>query len=238
MENSPISTFPILRPTEFAESLLIQAILQNRFGIGSFLPSERELAAQIGVTRPTLREALQRLARDGWLEIRQGKPTRVRNYWREGSLGVLSAIASHPAYQPEDFVANLLVVRQALAPAYARLAVERQPDELAAFLSHSAKLDELPEVFANFDWQLHRRLTLLSGNPIFTLIWNGFNELYIPMAIQYFQAALPRQRSRQFYADLQAAAAAHDPLQAEEVIRAAMQTSLEIWLADHPRQGG
>ncbi|MGC6744236.1 GntR family transcriptional regulator [Escherichia coli] len=40
---------------------------------GLFLPAERELSELIGVTRTTLREVLQRLARDGWLTIQHGK---------------------------------------------------------------------------------------------------------------------------------------------------------------------
>jgi len=74
------------KPAEIAESRLIQAILTDKFSINSNLPAERELAELLGVTRPTLREALQRLERDGWLEIHQGKPTRIRNYWEEGNL--------------------------------------------------------------------------------------------------------------------------------------------------------
>ncbi|VEI44878.1 fatty acid metabolism regulator [Actinobacillus equuli] len=33
------------------------------------------------MTRTTLREVLQRLARDGWLHIQHGKPTRVNDVW-------------------------------------------------------------------------------------------------------------------------------------------------------------
>ena len=80
------------RPAELTESRLIAAILDGTFPINSPLPAERELSDRLGVTRPTLREALQRLGRDGWLEIHQGKPTRVRNYWQEGNLGLLNAI--------------------------------------------------------------------------------------------------------------------------------------------------
>src|SRR3990170_7275190 len=83
---------PPLRPAELAETRLIAAILDGQFPINSTLPPERDLSTQLGVTRPTLREALQRLARDGWLEIRHGRPTRVRDYWHEGSLGVLGAM--------------------------------------------------------------------------------------------------------------------------------------------------
>ena len=84
---------PMQKPAEMAESRLLEAILSGNFPINSSLPGERELAEQIGVTRPTLREALQRLARDGWLDIQHGKPPRVRDFWREGGLAVLEVLA-------------------------------------------------------------------------------------------------------------------------------------------------
>ena len=126
-----MNSIPLLRPAEYAENQLIDSILSGVYPIASVLPAERELAAQMGVTRPTLREALQRLARDGWLEIRQGKSTRVRDYWQEGSLGVLGALAQRTSDLPDDFVPNLLAVRLALAPAYTRQAVERQAGGVA-----------------------------------------------------------------------------------------------------------
>ena len=86
---------PLQKPAEMAESRLLEAILSGYFPINTNLPGERDLADQIGVTRPTLREALQRLARDGWLDIQQGKPTRVRDYWREGGLAVLAVLAEN-----------------------------------------------------------------------------------------------------------------------------------------------
>ncbi len=53
----------------FAEEYIIESIWNNRFAPGTILPAERELSELIGVTRTTLREVLQRLARDGWLTI-------------------------------------------------------------------------------------------------------------------------------------------------------------------------
>ncbi|MEN4099414.1 MAG: GntR family transcriptional regulator, partial [Anaerolineaceae bacterium] len=91
---------PPEKPGELTESRLISAILANHFPPGSNLPGERELAVQFGVTRPTLREVLQRLERDGWVEIRQGKPTRVLNYWQEGNLAVLVAVALYQGEPP------------------------------------------------------------------------------------------------------------------------------------------
>jgi len=217
------------KPAELTENRLIDAILDGAFPIGSALPGERELAAQLKVTRPTLREALQRLGRDGWLEIHQGKPTRVRDYWREGSLGVLGTIARRSTHLPPDFVPNLLAVRLALAPAYSALAARNDPASVLLVLADHQKLPDTAEAFASFDWRLHNQLTIACGNPIFTLILNGFAELYGPMAVLYFQPPESRQRSRVFYAELGQAFKLSDPIAAETVTRAVMQDSLRLW---------
>lgn len=66
----------LLKPAEFAENQLLEAILDNTYGPGDVLPAERILARFLGVTRPTLRETLQRLSKEGWVTIAHGKPTR------------------------------------------------------------------------------------------------------------------------------------------------------------------
>jgi GntR family negative regulator for fad regulon and positive regulator of fabA len=220
---------PPHKPAELAESRLIEAILDGHFAIGSGLPAERELAGLLGVTRPTLREALQRLARDGWLEIHQGRPTRVRDYWQEGSLAVLGAVVEHADHLPQDFVPNLLYVRQLLAPAYIRLAVLRQPEQVERLLASYPELADTPSAYAAADWQLHHRLTIASGNPIFTLILNGFCDFYQSMALVYFKAAASRQHSHRFYRELLEAAQARDPERAEGVAREVMTDSLALW---------
>lgn len=217
------------RPAELIEQRLINAIVDGDFPINSSLPPERELAQQLGVTRPTLREALQRLARDGWIEIHHGRSTRVRDYWHEGNLAVLGTIARYQDHLPPDFVPNLLQVRELLAPAYARLAVKRSAKSLVKFLAGYADLIDTPDAFAQADWALHHTLTVESGNPIFTLILNGFKELYPQMGSIYFTPPKARARSRLFYADLLAAAQARDPDRAEAITREMMRNSIELW---------
>jgi GntR family negative regulator for fad regulon and positive regulator of fabA len=183
---------------------------------------------------PTLREALQRLDRDGWVEIRHGKATRVKDVWREGGLNVLSAVVRHGGELPPRFVTNLLEVRLAMAPAYARQAVDEAPDEVLAVLSHrpaSTKGDGAAEAFAAFDWRLHVTLAAASQNAVFTLILNGFGTLYQVMAVPYFDAPSARAASTSFYEGLEKAARAHAPEKAEQVTRAAMAHSLERWRA-------
>jgi len=220
---------PPLKPAELTEERLITAILDGTFPADSNLPAERELAVQLGVTRPTLREALQRLGRDGWLEIRQGKPTRVRNYLQEGNLAVLAAIAQHQEKLPADFVSNLLYVRILMAPAYTRLAAERNPRPVLALLETYTALPETPDAYCTFDMQLHHTLTVASDNPVFTLILNGFQSLYSVMGRIYFIHVEGRQSSNRFYRDLLQCFRQSDAAGAAKLAEQVMTDSLSIW---------
>jgi len=221
---------PQRRPAAHAEGELVSRILSRHFPPDSTLPSERELALQLGVTRPTLREALQRLDRDGWIEVRHGKSTRVRDIWREGGLNVLAAVVRNGGPLPDRFVANLLEVRLAMAPAYARAAIAEQPQAIAELLQAGKRPAQTAEDFGEFDWRLHLALTTASQNPVFTLILNGFGDLYRVMAVLYFEAPAARRASTAFYDALEQAAKKQQPERAEKVTREAMQQSLDHWL--------
>lgn len=217
------------RPAELAENRLVAAILDGSFPVNTSLPPERELAQMLGVTRPTLREALQRLSRDGWIEIHQGRSTRVRDYWQEGNLLILSAIARRQQHLPVDFVSNLLHVRILLAPEYTRLAIRNAPSDVIRLLESMQNLPDTPAAFTQVDLELHYRLTIFSSNPVFTLILNGFAGLYHDMGLRYFSSPLTRDHSRSFYKKLLSAALSNDIFMAEEVTRAVMRESLELW---------
>jgi GntR family negative regulator for fad regulon and positive regulator of fabA len=217
------------RPALRAESRLVEALVGGAYPAGATLPAERTLALRLGVTRPTLREALQRLERDGWLEIRQGKGTRVRDFWREGGLSVLGSLARHSQALPAGFVEHLLEVRRDLAPAWASAAVAQDPESVLAQLAGASQLADTAAAYARFDWQTHQTLTVASGNPIYTLILNGFAGFYEQLALGYFRPRQARAASRGFYATLAAAARAGDAARAARVTRKAMLESLALW---------
>ncbi|MER2599108.1 MAG: fatty acid metabolism transcriptional regulator FadR [Caldilineales bacterium] len=220
------------RPAAHAEHALVSAILNGDYPAGAALPAERELAGRLGITRPTLREALQRLARDGWLTIQHGKATVINDFWREGGLGVLNALA-HPhnsASVPTDFIPNLLEVRSHLAPVYTEAAVRHAPQQAAALLHAMPAADASAAAFADFDWHLQHGLTIASGNPIYTLILNGFAGFYQIAAQSYFNSAEARAISDRFYHELLAAAEQHNPAAAANLTHRVMETSTTLWL--------
>ncbi|NIA26073.1 MAG: fatty acid metabolism transcriptional regulator FadR [Gammaproteobacteria bacterium] len=221
-------TTPV-RPAHHAEYSLVEAVLDGTFPPGFKLPAERRLAEQLGVTRPTLREALQRLERDGWITVRQGKQTVVNDFWKEGGLNVLGTLVEHSDHLNADFVENLLEIRLYLAPRYIAASVERIPDEVVSIVGRYRDLPDLPEAFATFDWDLHRSLSIGSGNPIFTLILNGFAGFYERLAEIYFSVPETRERSRRFYYDLEAAARREDSDTAQRVSHDVMEDSIVLW---------
>lgn len=109
-------------PAGFAEKYIIESIWNGRFPPGSILPAERELSELIGVTRTTLREVLQRLARDGWLTIQHGKPTKVNQFMETSGLHILDTLMTLDADNATSIVEDLLAARTNISPIFMRYA--------------------------------------------------------------------------------------------------------------------
>jgi len=217
------------RSSDLVENKLIRSVLLGEFPPGSELPPERDLAANLGVGRPTLREVIQRLERDGWFTVRKGQHTLVNDFWREGNLNTLVNIVQSCDEVPDDFIINLLEVRVALAPAYVKDAVQCCPAKVVAALTEIDELEDIAEVFALFDWQLQKKLVNLAKNPIYRLILNSFGAIYVQAARRYFMVIENRQLSRQFYQDLLTTAMASDYKGAERVTKEVMEEVLRCY---------
>lgn len=121
----PTHKLSVPRISDAIAETLERRILEGSLKPGDRLPSERDLAAELGVSRPSLREAIQKLASKGMLQSRQGGGTFVTDRlnstffdpWQE-MLGV------HPNLR-ED----LLEFRRMLEGQTAEWAAERRTQE-------------------------------------------------------------------------------------------------------------
>ncbi|MBA3845687.1 MAG: FadR family transcriptional regulator [Planctomycetes bacterium] len=108
---------------------LKRLIGEGRYQPGSALPAERELAATLGVSRPSLREALRMLAALGAIETRHGSGTRVS----ATSAGVLRASFEFLLLLDRPTIDDLLDARGLIEGHLAtRAAMLRDDDDLAA----------------------------------------------------------------------------------------------------------
>lgn len=217
------------RSSDLAERQIIQFISSGEFPAGGELPPERQLAIQLGVGRPTLREALQRLERDGWITQRLGRPALVNDFWQKGNLYTLVHLVQTHENVPENFILHLLELRAVLAPAYIRLAVEKNPSKVVALLVDWATLPDNDVTFAEFDWELQKKTALLSANPLYVFLLNSFDPVYIPLATRYFREPNHRRFSKEFYRKLLETAMNSDSQGAEEIVREAMLESITLW---------
>lgn len=203
-------------------------ILKGELTAGQRLPSERELAEMLGVSRPTLREAVRALTALNILESRHGHGTYVTTL--------------DPALlaQPVDFIlqlhagnmAQLVEARRMIEPSLTRLATQRAtPGQLAALetllLSNSASDPPTAadrQRSADIDLEFHRLVAEASGNLFMATFLNSIKSL----------ARASRARSQEHFSqdpgvggrdlkEILAAMQARDPDAAEAAMRKHME---------------
>ena len=217
------------RSSDKIEKEVITAILTGVYSIGSALPPERELAKEFSVGRPTIREALQRLERSGWISGRKGMPAIVNDYWRSGNLTTLVNIIENYHTVTDEFILYLLELRSSLAPTYIRDAITFNQPKVVALLANLEQLEDHADSFATFDWGLQQSFARLAPNPIFLLILNSFNSIYVKMAKKYFSAKEYRRLSLSYYQELLSIALKGDAQEAERLSKATMEQSITLW---------
>jgi GntR family transcriptional repressor for pyruvate dehydrogenase complex len=104
-----------------------QLIAEGRLKTGDRLPPERELAEKFVVSRTSVREALRALESLGFIEIRPGEGTFVREVSVDALVGPLALMMT----SQREAIGELFEARRVLEPAIAALAASRAtPDEV------------------------------------------------------------------------------------------------------------
>ncbi|MCL4116427.1 UNVERIFIED_CONTAM: hypothetical protein GTU68_031646 [Idotea baltica] len=189
-------------PAGFAEKYIIESIWNGRFPPGSILPAERELSELIGVTRTTLREVLQRLARDGWLTIQHGKPTKVNQFMETSGLHILDTLMTLDVDNASKMVEDLLAARTNISPIFMRYAFKANKEASERTITNVIESCEVAKTFNFYDYMLFQRLAFHSGNQIYGLIFNGVRKLYDRVGSYYFSNPEARRLAMEFYKDL------------------------------------
>ena len=155
---------------------VIQFIRSQQDGGFEKLPAERQLAEQIGVSRPVVREAIKRLEMQGLLEVRHGKSVKVVDQLHRPVITSLSLLIPDVT----ERLRQLQETRMTIEPESARLAAERASDEGIRGLR--ALQDDLvaaktSEEAIEIDLQFHHALAEASGNMMFRLFLDSLAEI-------------------------------------------------------------
>ena len=141
-------------------------IKQERLGPGDRLPPERELAKQLGVSRPSLRAGLLALSSMGLLKSRQGSGTYVADGPPALDSEPLRLLAALHGFS----VAHMFEARSILEVGAAGLAAEHAtPEQLATLAEEIAEMYAAlgdPQQYLVHDVRFHRAVAAASGSPM------------------------------------------------------------------------
>ena len=166
-------------------------ILSGKLDTGEKLPSERELADKMGVSRIVVNSGLTELSNVGFVEIIPRKGAYVADYRRKGTIDTLLAILRFQGGElKNNEMKSLLEIRLVIEVLAIELAVEkltledcRELDKKYFEFTESQNPKESAQTIFSF----HHELSLLSGNTMLPLIFYSFKELSTMLWCRYFE---------------------------------------------------
>lgn len=167
------------RPTSLVESVceqLAALIRSEKSAEERWLPAERLLAEQLGVSRTVVREATKRLEQQGMLEIQHGAGIKIVDKLHKPLNGALNTLVP----DEKNRITQLVEVRLALEPENARHAAQRGSAAHLKTLKACHERFVAAESFeerVQADMDFHCFLAEASGNRIASLLIQSLSEL-------------------------------------------------------------
>lgn len=188
------TTTPRFRPVQLDRAAdhiarqIRQEITDGRLKPGSKLPAERALAAELGVSRNTLREAVRTLEHAGLLQLRKGAQGGifVRADNSDAIAGGLLDLARLGGVTPQQLIDMLIWLQPVITREAYRAATPADMERLqrnlhAAEAAHEA--DDFEQKFL-LNHEFHRMLARLSGNPLLMVFMDGMLQILEEFVVQ------------------------------------------------------
>ncbi len=207
---------------------ILTLIRQGDFPPGERLPPERELAVKLGVSRPSLREALIALEIGGNVEIRVGSGV----YVREAGVGDEAAVASLG-----DSPSELMQARAAIEGSVVVLAAARMTaataDRLRRSIERMHRLAAAGKSPLEADRQFHMLIAEAAGNAVLSrFVAELFDSRHDPIAAAlrgHVENPLTWTAAAREHEDILRALQAGDPIAAQTAMRAHLRASEGRW---------
>ena len=226
------SDFEVVRRNKVYEEVAkqIERLILEKLQPGDKLPSERELAEMLQVSRSSIRDAIRSLELTGLVEPRQGAGTIVRELSAESLVNPFA----NALKRRQELVSELLDFRKMLEPPLAaRAATHASPDEVSemeeilqrqeATLSHG-------EASIAEDAEFHYSIALASGNSVVLKVLDILMDLLRETRERSLQLQGRPQRSLAGHRRILAAIKRHDAEAAKDAMRRHIEDVEEIVL--------
>lgn len=216
--------------------ILERSIIDGRLPPGSMLPSERHLAAQLGVGRNSIREAVHELELKRLVERRPGLGTRVLDRALETPHGMMLGIET-----PGSDLLEIMDFRMAVEPPIAGLAAERATRgnlrRLQALLAEMA--DEIrPQSIAELDHLFHAAVATATNNRLLVRLHDVSSGWLRATRQEALQSRNRRAASLAGHRRIYEAIAARDPKAAQAAMVEHVEDIRTIIRSQTPRLDG
>jgi len=182
-------TFKSVKHTKVSDEIVHQVktiISEGKLKPGDRLPPERELIKEFGVSRPSLREALNTLVAVGFLEVK-GKRTFIKSVASESMQNPLSLLIKADAKK----IFDLIEVRKAIEVWGASLAAQRATEEdikqLAGIIGEMKKAFEEGRSWEKQDADFHLGIAQATHNTIQIHIMSTIYDLLRESMVRVFR---------------------------------------------------
>jgi GntR family transcriptional repressor for pyruvate dehydrogenase complex len=174
--DSPFKPVPRRRAFEDVIVQVEEAIADGRIGPGDRLPPERDLAAQLRVSRASVREALRVLEAFGVVTSRQGRGADAGSVVTAGDQNGLAGLLRIYTLLMKVPLSDLVDLRVAIESMTARAAAERRAAEGLEQLAAAMDGVEDRDSFLELDTGFHVELARASGNALAPLLMEALRE--------------------------------------------------------------
>ncbi|MEU8792306.1 FadR/GntR family transcriptional regulator [Streptomyces sp. NPDC048643] len=236
-ESQPVGAEPDKDPappkgtvTQRAIEQIKALIREGRLEPGQRLPTERDLASQLGISRSSMREAIRALTVLGVLEARHGSGIYVTQLEAGDLLETFGVVAD---LSRGHQLVELLELRRILESTATAMAAARiTPDQLAEVDKQLTAMNATddPEQILAHDLAFHREIVAAAGNETMTAILDGLSSRTFRARVwRGYQEEGAFDRTRREHAAILRALAARDP-DAARAAAAAHVGEVEQWL--------
>lgn len=210
-DDRKLEAFRPIRSRKVADevaAVLADAIRGGLYEPGDKLPRERDLAAQLAVSRAAVREAVGILARADIVSVRRGNA---------GGVVVITRVIP-PLIADAESQTNLrsvLEVRRFLEPAAMLGAAERMSEddleELRRLVEVLEDLKQQPDEFLGADTQFHLKVGQLAGNPLIARLMDEMYSTFMASRAHYPVGRIDLSRACENQRDTLTALESRDP---------------------------
>ena len=226
--------YQAIRHTRLSEDIVEQIeklVLNRELQAGAPLPSERDLARELQVSRQALREAMRILAQKGLVQVLPGRGSFVAQPGANFLNDSLYAYLRLNPHMVRDFMETRLVLEtEAAAIAAERATTENLSAIKQAVEDMESNLDT-PDRYIDADLAFHTELARATDNHVILLLITSLRSA-LRESIRYF-ASIPEivSRSTELHQKVYDAVAARQG----EAARQAMRAHFRITLAELDR---